>query len=94
VVAAKQQAITGRGNYYGSVSGKGFTPGTKQTWGGKALFDLGVRYRISDSASVTVGGNNIFDTYPESGPQVPRIPTSIRSRRWASPTAGKRCRSA
>jgi iron complex outermembrane receptor protein len=57
--------ITGRGNYYGSVSGEGFTPGTKQTWGGKALFDLGVRYRISDSASVTVGGNNIFDTYPD-----------------------------
>ena len=56
---------TARGNYYGSVTGEGFTPGYKQTWGGKTLFDLGVRYKFSDKASVTVGGNNIFDTYPD-----------------------------
>ncbi|MHB8912195.1 MAG: TonB-dependent receptor domain-containing protein, partial [Lysobacter sp.] len=57
--------LTGRGNYYGSVSGEGFTPGAKQTWGGKSLFDLALRYALSESASVTVGGNNIFDTYPD-----------------------------
>jgi iron complex outermembrane receptor protein len=57
--------ITGRANYYGSVSGEGFTPGVKQTWGGKTLFDLGVRYAFSEMLSVTVGGNNIFDEYPD-----------------------------
>lgn len=56
---------TARGNYYGSVSGEGFTPGAKHTWGGKALFDLGVRYSVSEDLHVTVGGNNIFDEYPD-----------------------------
>lgn len=56
--------ITGRGNYYGSVAGEGFT-GVKQTWGGKSLFDLSVRYSFSDNLHLTVGGNNIFDEYPD-----------------------------
>ncbi|HZH44489.1 MAG TPA: TonB-dependent receptor [Lysobacter sp.] len=56
---------TGRANYYGSVSGEGFTPGVKETWGGKWLFDLSARYRFSDNVSLTVGGNNILDQYPD-----------------------------
>jgi len=56
---------TARGNYYGSVSGEGFTPGVKHTWGGKALFDLGLRYAVSDALKLSVGGNNIFDEYPD-----------------------------
>ncbi|RPE75940.1 TonB-dependent receptor plug domain-containing protein [Vulcaniibacterium tengchongense] len=57
--------ITGRGNYYGSVAGEGFTPGLKQTWDGKWLFDLGVRYAFSENLALTVGGNNLFDEYPD-----------------------------
>lgn len=56
---------TARANYYGSVSGEGFTPGVKQTWGGKTLVDLGLRYAFSENLKLTVGGNNIFDTYPD-----------------------------
>ncbi|UOF15495.1 TonB-dependent receptor [Lysobacter capsici] len=56
---------TARANYYGPVTGEGFTPGVKQTWGGKWLGDLAVRYKFNDKTSVTVGGNNIFDTYPD-----------------------------
>jgi iron complex outermembrane receptor protein len=58
-------SVTGRGNYFGSVSGEGFTPGVKQTWSGEWLFDLSFRYEITDALSVTVGGNNIFDNYPD-----------------------------
>lgn len=65
---------TARANYYGSVSGEGFTPGVKQTWGGKTLFDLGVRYSFTDNAHLTVGGNNIFDTYPDKWDPVSGFP--------------------
>ncbi|MBB1087759.1 TonB-dependent receptor [Lysobacter sp. SG-8] len=66
--------VTGRANYYGSVSGEGFTPGIKQTWGGKTLFDLAVRYAFSDALALTVGGNNIFDTYPDTWDAVDGAP--------------------
>ena len=56
---------TARANYYGPVSSEGFTPGFKQTWGGKTLFDLGVRYAFNANTHLSVGGNNIFDTYPD-----------------------------
>jgi iron complex outermembrane receptor protein len=54
-----------RFNYFGEVAGEGFTPGFKQTWGGKTLTDLSITRRISDAVSVTVGGLNIFDEYPD-----------------------------
>jgi iron complex outermembrane recepter protein len=52
-------------NYYGSVSGEGFTPGLKQKWGGKWLTDLSVSYSVNDDLRFTLGGNNIFDVYPD-----------------------------
>ncbi len=57
--------VTGRANYYGSVTGEGFTPGIKQTWGAAWLFDLAVRYRFDEDLSLTVGANNLFDKYPD-----------------------------
>jgi iron complex outermembrane receptor protein len=57
--------LMSRANYFGSVSGEGFTPGVKQTWGGKWLFDASVKYRFSPAVSLTVGADNIFDTYPD-----------------------------
>ena len=56
VYEAGKWQITGRGNYYGSVTGEGFTPGIKQTWGGKTLFRPGHRYASTRAPSVTVGG--------------------------------------
>ena len=50
--------------YYGEVSGQGFT-GIKHTWGGKWLTDVTVNYRVNKSFDVTVGGNNVFDVYPD-----------------------------
>lgn len=67
-----------RASYFGSV--KAFSTGLSasdqnvtcnsanrcvQTFAGKALFDLNLTYRFSDTFSVTAGGNNIFDTYPD-----------------------------
>lgn len=57
--------LTLRANYFGSVTGQGFTPGIKQTWGGKWLEDVAVAYRFSQHARVTVGADNVFNTYPD-----------------------------
>ena len=67
-----------RASYFGSV--KAFSTGLNaadsnvkcdannrcvQTFGGKTLFDLNVTYHVSERLSLTAGGNNIFDTYPD-----------------------------
>jgi iron complex outermembrane receptor protein len=55
--------VTARENYFGRVAGQGFSPYTE--WQGKWLADLAVAYRFSDAVKLTVGGNNIFDEYPD-----------------------------
>jgi iron complex outermembrane receptor protein len=63
-----------RANYYGSVAGEGFTPGFKQTWDGATLFDLALGVDITDKLRLQVGGNNIFDTYPDKWDPVQAFP--------------------
>ena len=67
-----------RFNYIGAVSGQGFTP-VKQTWGGKWLTDASFTVPLlTDNVSLTLGGLNIFDVYPDkwasSGPGVNPFP--------------------
>ncbi|KFN43495.1 TonB-dependent receptor plug domain-containing protein [Arenimonas oryziterrae] len=50
--------------YYGSVSGQGFT-GVKHKWRGKWLTDVSIGYKFNDNFDVSVGGNNVFDVYPD-----------------------------
>ena len=63
-----------RFNYFGPVAGEGFTPGFKQTWDGKWLTDLSFSYHFSDALSFTIGGNNIFDEYPDHWDPVNAFP--------------------
>jgi iron complex outermembrane receptor protein len=53
-----------RENYYGPVQGQGFTAPFVQTWEGKWLTDLGLRYKVNNAISVAAGIDNLFDTYP------------------------------
>ncbi len=63
-----------RFNYFGAVSGEGFTPGLKQTWGGKWLTDASFTVPLRpDTVSLTIGALNLFDVYPD---------------KWASPGPG------
>lgn len=56
--------VTARANYYDGW--EDFTFGEKGTFGSEWLFDLAVTVNLfDDRAHVTVGGNNIFDTYPD-----------------------------
>lgn len=61
-------------NYFGEVAGEGFTPGFKQTWGAKVLTDLSIKYSFNDSLSLTVGGLNIFDEFPDKWDPVRAFP--------------------
>lgn len=54
-----------RFNYFGEVAGEGFTPGFKQTWDAKWLTDLSLTAPLGNNLSLTVGGLNIFDEYPD-----------------------------
>ena len=79
-----------RANYYGSVAGEGFTPGFKQTWDGQTLFDAAVVSTSTTNGACRLGPTTSSTPIRTSGIRT----TRRRSRNWASPTAGKRCRSA
>ncbi|GGY24224.1 TonB-dependent receptor plug domain-containing protein [Pseudoduganella albidiflava] len=53
-----------RANYYGEVQGQGFTPGFIQTWEGKWIADMTLRYNFTKKLGLQLGVNNVFDTYP------------------------------
>ena len=50
-------------SYFGAVRGNGFGP--EYTSDGKWLTDLSVNYAVNDQLNFTVGGNNVFDVYPD-----------------------------
>ncbi|KQV37941.1 TonB-dependent siderophore receptor [Massilia sp. Root335] len=63
-----------RANYYGEVQGQGFTAPFIQTWDAKWIVDATVRYNFSKSTSLTVGANNIFNTFPTKWDPVKAAP--------------------
>lgn len=59
--------VVARGRYYGKWtdnSGNSFGA-IFQDFGGIALFDLSVDYRLTENISLRFGAENIFDTYPD-----------------------------
>jgi iron complex outermembrane receptor protein len=78
VVDVGNFAFSARATYFGQV--KAFSTGLSaadsnvdcnvnnrcvQTFRGKTLVDLSVSYAMNDALSFTLGGNNVFDTYPD-----------------------------
>jgi iron complex outermembrane receptor protein len=49
-------------NHYGEYT---ITDGGKQTYGSALLTDISVNYQVSESLSVTLGSNNLFDVMPD-----------------------------
>ena len=69
-----------RFNYFGEVAAEWFTPGFKQTWSGEWLTDVSIRYNFSDDLSLTLGGMNVFDEYPDEWEcQDPSNPSACRA---------------
>jgi iron complex outermembrane recepter protein len=64
-----------RTNYFGAVAGEGFTPGFKQVWGGKWLTDASVTIPLrQERLSLTVGGLNVFNVFPDEWDPVNAFP--------------------
>jgi iron complex outermembrane receptor protein len=63
-----------RANWYGAVQGQGFTAPFVQTWDGKWIVDATVRYNFTKSTSLTLGSNNIFNTFPSKWDPVRAAP--------------------
>lgn len=63
-----------RFNYFGEVAGEGFTPGFKQVWSGKWLTDASVAYTFSNGLTLSGGGLNIFDVYPDEWDETRAFP--------------------
>ncbi|MBL8297636.1 MAG: TonB-dependent receptor [Rhodanobacteraceae bacterium] len=57
-------STTLRSNYFGSVQGQGFTPGFVQLWGARWLLDTSISYAFTPQAKLTLGADNLLDTYP------------------------------
>ena len=68
-------SLTGRGHYYGSwvnavdygnADGtSGVNGGPLQHFGSKVIADLELTYKLSDEFALSLGANNLFDTYPD-----------------------------
>ncbi len=57
-------AVTARGNYYGSwINATDY--GFGQVFGAKATADLDVTYNMSKDLALSVGANNLFNTFPD-----------------------------
>ncbi len=56
-------SINARENYYSSWANELEYPG--QRFGGKFVTDLDISYTFADRYTLTVGANNLFDTYPD-----------------------------
>ncbi|HEY0488598.1 MAG TPA: TonB-dependent receptor [Telluria sp.] len=61
--------LNARANYYGEVQGQGFS--ALQTWDAKWLVDMTARYSFTKRLSLSVGVNNVFDTYPSEWDKSP-----------------------
>lgn len=57
--------VTARANYFGSVEYKPTNDANDETFGAKTLLDLNVSYEVTRGATVTVGANNILNTFPD-----------------------------
>ncbi len=58
-------SVTGRANYYGNVQYKPSNPDNDEDFSAKTLFDLDLGYEIVRGVRLSVGANNIFNTFPD-----------------------------
>ncbi|NML93380.1 TonB-dependent receptor plug domain-containing protein [Novosphingobium olei] len=57
--------ILARATRYGKYTESSSTAASDRTFGAKWIADLEVGYNLSDHVTVSVGANNLFDTYPD-----------------------------
>lgn len=58
-------SVVARANYHSKYTLVSPFDGSSQDFGGKTNFDLEVSYEVTKNFTLTAGGQNIFDTYPD-----------------------------
>ncbi len=54
-----------RNVYFGEVTEATTNVARQQVFGSKIVTDLSVGYKLSDSSTITIGANNLFDVFPD-----------------------------
>jgi len=62
-----------RADYYGKVRYKAPTTADDETFGAKVLFDADLGYQFTKNLQLTVGGDNLLDTYPDKNTKANNI---------------------
>jgi len=57
--------LTTRANYFGSINYKPTNDANDETFGAKYLLDLSASYDLSSQMNLTVGANNLLNTFPD-----------------------------
>ena len=57
--------MTARANFFGDVKYKPTNNANDETFGAKVLFDLNVSIEVMPGTTVTVGANNLLNTFPD-----------------------------
>ena len=56
---------TVRGNYYGEIEYTPTNTDNDETFGSKVLFDLDLAYELTEITRLSIGANNLLNTYPD-----------------------------
>ena len=62
-----------RANYYGRVRFKPDIIADTETFGAKVLFDADVGYQFTKNLQLTVGGDNLLNTFPDKNTKANNI---------------------
>ncbi|MDT9014106.1 TonB-dependent receptor [Novosphingobium sp. APW14] len=72
-----------RVNYYGKWTDYGANLAADQTGGAEVLVDLEASYKINDMFKIAIGGENVFDNFPDVEARQSQINNGIRYLRFA-----------
>lgn len=79
----RRLGLTATATYYGSWTDYGANLANDQTGGAELLADLELRYRINDIFRIAVGGENLFDNYPDRERRAAQIANGIQYLRFS-----------
>ncbi len=75
--------FTTQANYYGEWTDYGTTSAGDQTGGSEWLVDLEFSYDVTDAVTLAIGGENVFDEYPDPEARASQTANGIRYMRFA-----------
>ena len=61
------------GNYYGEILYRPTNEANDEDFGAKVLFDANIGYEVANGLTLQVGGNNVFNTFPDKHTKVANI---------------------